>query len=66
MRPKRSILPDRPWLTLLDPSLKDAPPGSVIAVHTAALREATDPAVQQAGRDDLVVVGPAPQPQEAA
>ncbi len=63
--PKRSILPDLPWAMLLEVIVRDAPPGSVIEVHTAAMREATDRAVRQSGRDDLVVVGPAPHRQEA-
>ena len=57
--PKRYILPDLPWAILLEVILRDAPPGSVIEVHTTAMRDAADQAVQQAGRDDLVVVGPA-------
>jgi hypothetical protein len=64
--PKRYILPDLPWVILLDIIVRDAPPGSVIEVHTAAMREATDRAVQQAGRDDLIVVGPEPHLQGAA
>ena len=63
--PKRYILPDLPWAMLLDVIVRDAPPGSVIEVHTAAMREAADQAVAQAGRDDLVVVGPAPHLQGA-
>ena len=63
--PKRYILPDLPWVLLLDVIVRDAPPGSVIEVHTAAMREAADRAVAQARRDDLVVVGPAPHLQEA-
>ncbi len=62
--PKRYILPDLPWAILLDVIVRDAPPGSVTEVHTAAMREAADQIVA-AGRDDLVVVGPVPRVREA-
>ena len=66
LRPKRSSLPDLLWLMLLPVVVKDAPPGRVLEVHTAAMRDAADQAVAQAGRDDLVVVGPAPHVREVA
>ena len=64
--PKRYMLPHLPWAILLDVIVRDAPPGSVIEVHTAAMWDAADQAVVQAGRDDLVVVGPVPHLQGAA
>ncbi len=59
MRPKRYILPDTPWLVLLPVVLKDAPPGSVIEVHTVEMHARCTEAVQAAGRVDLTVeLGP--------
>ncbi len=57
--PKRYILPDLPWLLLLDVIVRDAPPGSVIEVHTVAMHARCTEAVQAAGRVDLTVeLGP--------
>ena len=59
MRPKRYILPDTPWLVLLPVVLKDAPPDSVIEVHTVEMHARCTEAVQAAGRVDLTVeLGP--------
>ena len=38
--PKRYILPDLPWVIFLDIIVRDAPPGSVIEVQSAAMWEA--------------------------
>ncbi len=55
MRPKRYILPDTPWLVLLPVVLKDAPPGSVIEVHTDEMEQRCVEALQASGRVDLTV-----------
>ncbi len=55
MRPKRYILPDTPWLVLLPVVLKDAPPGSVIEVHTEEMEQRCTEALQASGRVDLRV-----------
>ena len=55
MRPKRYILPDTPWLLLLDIIVRDAPPGSVIEAHTDEMEQRCVEAVQAAGRVDLTV-----------
>ncbi len=55
MRPKCYILPDLPWLLLLDIIVRDAPPGSVIVVHTDEMQQRCVEAVQASGRVDLRV-----------
>ena len=53
--PHRYILPDVAWACLLDGILRDAPTGAVIEVHTAAMEELVEQALQQAGRHDVVL-----------
>ena len=55
MAPTTYILPDLPWAVLLEPILRQAPPGATIIVYTAAMRAHVEQAVRAAGRTDLVV-----------
>ncbi len=50
------ILPDLPWAILLPVIVKDARPGDVIEVHTEAMREVAEAALQLEGRQDVSVV----------
>ncbi len=55
-RPTTFILPDLPWAILLPVIARDARPGDVIEVHTEAMREVAEVALQTEGRKDVSVV----------
>jgi hypothetical protein len=56
------ILPDVPWASLLEVIARDARPGDTIEVHTEAMRELAEAALQAEGRVDVVVALRAPRP----
>ena len=55
MGPTTYILPDLPWAVLLEPILRQAPPGATIIVYTAAMRAHVEQALRDADRTDLIV-----------
>ena len=56
LRPTTFILPDLPWAALLAGITRDARPGDVIEVHTQAMYDEVVRRLQEAGRDDVLVV----------
>ena len=65
-RPITYILPSTDWAVLLDVIVRDAPPGSVIEVHTEAMQALTTKALEEAGRTDVTVrFRPPPSPDRA-
>ncbi len=58
------ILPDLPWAVLLSAIVRDARPGDVIEVHTAAMRAHVEQVLRDAGRADLIVRQVEPPPQK--
>ncbi len=54
--PIRYILPTTSWSLLLEPIVRDAPPGAVIEVHTEAMQQLAEQTLQTYGRTDLVVL----------
>ena len=53
--PTTYILPDLDWADLLGPILRDARPGAIVVVYTAAMRAHVEQVARAAGRDDLVI-----------
>jgi hypothetical protein len=54
--PIRYILPTTSWALLLEPIVRDAPPGAVIEVHTEAMQQLAEQTLQAYGRADLIVL----------
>ena len=63
-QPTTYILPDLPWAILLSAIVRDARPGDVIVVHTAAMHEHVEQVLREAGRTDLIVRQVEPPPQK--
>ncbi len=63
-QPTTYILPDLPWAVLLSAIVRDARPGDVIEVHTAAMRVHVEQVLREAGRTDLIVRQVEPPPQK--
>ncbi len=55
-QPITYILPTTSWSLLLDPIVRDAPPGAVLEVHTEAMQLLAEQTLQAHGRTDLVVL----------
>jgi len=54
--PIRYILPTTSWSLLLEPIVRDAPPGAVIEVHTEAMQQLAEQTLRAYGRTDLVIL----------
>ncbi len=54
-QPVTYILPTTSWSLLLDPIVRDAPPGAVLEVHTEAMQALAEQTVHASGRPNIRV-----------
>lgn len=54
--PIRYILPTTAWALLLEPIVRDAPPGATLEVHTEAMQQLAEQTLRDYGRTDLSVL----------